>query len=320
MKIIVTGAAGYIGSVLCRRLIENGHQVIGIDKLMYGGKSLLGIYNHPRFKLINEDIINTESYSNYIDKDTAVVNLAAIVGEPASKKMPEETRRTNVEAVKKLLDISVKKNISHFIFISTCSNYGQIPEGKLATEDDELNPLSLYAETKVQMERYLQNEIKDSINWTILRFSTAYGLSPRPRFDLTVNDFTLHAITDKKLVIFLPKSKRPYVHTQDAARAVEMCLENNQETKWQVFNVGDNSQNYRKIDIVNEVKKEVPDFEVEYVEKGNDPRDYAVSFDKIKNKLGYKITKTVSDGVREIAFSVKSGMIKDFDNKEYYNA
>jgi nucleoside-diphosphate-sugar epimerase len=170
------------------------------------------------------------------------------------------------------------------------------------------------------MERYLQNEIKDSINWTIMRFATAYGLSPRPRFDLTVNDFTLHAITDKKLVIFLPKSNRPYVHTQDAARAVEMSLENPQKSKWQVFNVGDNSQNYRKIDIVNEVKKEVPDFEIEYVEKGNDPRDYAVNFDKIKNKLDYKITKTVPDGIKEIAFLIKSGMIKDFDNKEYYNA
>lgn len=320
MKILVTGAAGYIGSVLCGMLLEEGHTVIGVDKLMYGGKSLLGIINHPRFSLINSDIYDTEKYAQYIDSETNIVNLAAIVGEPASKKLPEETTRTNVDAAKKLIDLAIEKKAAKFVFVSTCSNYGLVPEGEMAAEESELHPLSLYAETKVQIELYLKDEVKDTLNWTVLRFSTVYGLSPRPRFDLTVNDFTLHAITDKKLLIFLPKTNRPYIHTIDAARAAKLCLEKPEESRHQVFNVGDNTQNYRKIDIVEAVKKAVPDFEVEYVEKGHDLRDYAVNFDKIRSILGYEITKKVPDGVNEIAFAINSGMIKDPNNPEYYNA
>jgi len=320
MKILVTGAAGYIGSVLCGMLLEEGHTVIGVDKLMYGGKSLLGIINHPRFSLINSDIYDTEKYAQYIDSETNIVNLAAIVGEPASKKLPEETTRTNVDAAKKLIDLAIEKKAAKFVFVSTCSNYGLVPEGEMAAEESELHPLSLYAETKVQIELYLKDEVKDTLNWTVLRFSTVYGLSPRPRFDLTVNDFTLHAITDKKLLIFLPKTNRPYIHTIDAARAAKLCLEKPEESRHLVFNVGDNTQNYRKIDIVEAVKKAVPDFEVEYVEKGHDLRDYAVNFDKIHSILGYEITKKVPDGVNEIAFAINSGMIKDPNNPEYYNA
>ena len=320
MKILVTGAAGYIGSVLCGMLLEEGHTVIGVDKLMYGGKSLLGIINHPRFSLINSDIYDTEKYAQYIDSETNIVNLAAIVGEPASKKLPEETTRTNVDAAKKLIDLAIEKKAAKFVFVSTCSNYGLVPEGEMAAEESELHPLSLYAETKVQIELYLKDEVKDTLNWTVLRFSTVYGLSPRPRFDLTVNDFTLHAITDKKLLIFLPKTNRPYIHTIDAARAAKLCLEKPEESRHLVFNVGDNTQNYRKIDIVEAVKKAVPDFEVEYVEKGHDLRDYAVNFDKIRSILGYEITKKVPDGVNEIAFAINSGMIKDPNNPEYYNA
>ncbi|WP_334103085.1 NAD(P)-dependent oxidoreductase [Mesotoga prima] len=320
MKILVTGAAGYIGSVLCGMLLEEGHTVIGVDKLMYGGKSLLGIINHPRFSLINSDIYDTEKYAQYIDSETNIVNLAAVVGEPASKKLPEETTRTNVDAAKKLIDLAIEKKAAKFVFVSTCSNYGLVPEGEMAAEESELHPLSLYAETKVQIELYLKDQVKDTLNWTVLRFSTVYGLSPRPRFDLTVNDFTLHAITDKKLLIFLPKTNRPYIHTIDAARAAKLCLEKPEESRHQVFNVGDNTQNYRKIDIVEAVKKAVPDFEVEYVEKGHDLRDYAVNFDKIRSILGYEITKKVPDGVNEIAFAINSGMIKDPNNPEYYNA
>ena len=320
MKILVTGAAGYIGSVLCGMLLEDGHTVVGIDKMMYGGKSLLGIINHPRFSLVNSDIYDTEKYAHYIDSETNIVNLAAIVGEPASKKLPEETIRTNVDATKKLIQLAIEKKAAKFVFVSTCSNYGLVPEGEMATEESELHPLSLYAETKVQIELYLKNEIKDALNWTVLRFSTVYGLSPRPRFDLTVNDFTLHAIADGKLLIFLPKTNRPYIHTIDAARAAKLCLEKPEESRNQVFNVGDNTQNYRKIDIVDAVKKAVPDFEVEYVEKGHDLRDYAVNFDKIHSILGYDITKKVPDGVNEVAFAINSGIIKDYSNPEYYNA
>ena len=320
MRVVVTGAAGYIGSVLCRLLLDKGYEVTGIDKMLHGGRSILGVLNHPRFKMIPEDIYEISTYSKYINSETVVVNLAAIVGEPASRKYPEETRRTNLDATKKLIDLSAEKNVKKFIFVSTCSNYGKVEPEEFANEEHELNPLSLYAETKVEMEHYLKEIIGNNLNWTVLRFSTVFGLSPRPRFDLTVNDFTLHAIIDKKLVIFLPYSNRPYVHVRDAARAVELVLEKYTETAGETYNVGSNDQNYKKIDIVNEVKKVVPDFEIEFVEKGNDPRDYRVSFDKIKSQLNYSTTLSILNGIKEIAWAINTGIIRDYKNPEYYNA
>lgn len=179
--------------------------------------------------------------------------------------------------------------------------------------------MSLYAETKVAIEEYLKNEVKEGLNWTILRFATVYGISPRMRFDLTVNDFTMHAMVDKKLVIYLPYSNRPYVHVVDVSRALKSVLENRDKTLHQIFNVGDTRENYRKIDIVNLIRQEIGDFEVEFVEKGSDPRDYKVSFEKIRKVLGFEITKKVPDGIREVAFAVRNGIITDFENPEYYN-
>jgi len=320
MRVFVTGAAGYIGSTLCRMLLSEDYEVIGIDKLLSGGESLLGLLQSRNFRFVREDTYNTSNYENLIGSETVIVHLAAIVGEPASKKMPKETIKTNLEATKKIINLAVKKKIKKFIFTSTCSNYGKCGGEKLATEEFELNPLSLYAKTKVQIENYLKNDVKDELNWTILRFATVYGISPRLRFDLTVNDFTMHAIIDKKLVIFLPKSNRPYVHVVDAARAVQLILSNISSTDQEIFNVGSTRENYKKIDIVNKIKKIVGDFETVFVEKGEDSRDYKVSFEKIKRKLNYKTTKTVPDGIKEIAFIVRNKIITDFDNRRYYNA
>lgn len=320
MKVLVTGAAGYIGSVLCGLLLEKGHKVFGIDKLLHGGRSVLAYKNHPNFQFIACDISDIKAYESYIDNQTSIVNLAAIVGEPASRKMPEETTLTNVDATRALIKIAQEKKVKKFIFISTCSNYGKVEEGAYATETSELHPLSLYAETKVKMEKFLQDEINKSLNWTILRFSTVFGISPRPRFDLTVNDFTLNALIEKKLLIYLPKSNRPYVHVYDASRAIELILDKPDETNSEIFNVGDNQQNYRKMDIVEEVKKVVDDLEIEYVEKGNDPRDYRVRFDKINEQLNYHTTISIFNGVEEIKEVLLSGILKDYKNKEYYNA
>ena len=319
MKVFITGAAGYIGSTLCRMLLSEGYEVTGIDKLLFGGKSLLGLLQSSNFRFIKEDIYNTSSYESLIDSKTSVVHLAAIVGEPASRKMPEEVIKTNLEATKKIINLAVKKKIEKFIFASTCSNYGKCRQQEPATEEFEINPLSLYAKTKVQIEKYLANEVKDKLDWTILRLATVYGISPRLRLDLTVNDFTIHAVVDRKLVIFLPKSNRPYVHLMDVGKAVQLVLSSMNSTAQEVFNVGDTKENYQKIDIANKIKKIVGDFSVEFVKKGKDLRDYKVSFEKIKRKLNYRTTRTVSDGIKEIAFIVKNRIITDFDNKEYYN-
>jgi len=320
MKVLITGAAGYIGSMLSYYLIYKGYKVIGVDKLMYGGKSLLGLKNNENYNLIVDDIANTDSYEKYIDEETAIINLAAIVGEPASKKFPEDTKETNVVSTKKLIDLAKEKKVKKFIFVSTCSNYGMVESGDYADENAVLKPLSLYAETKVEIEKYLINQIKSTLNWTILRLATVYGISPRLRFDLTVNDFTMTAFKDKKLEVFLPYSNRPYVHVFDVARAMETVLSNLEKTKSEIYNVGDTKENYQKVQIVDEVKKLIPDLQVEFVNKGNDLRDYRVNFDKIKNELGFNITNTVPDGVNEVYQTIKSGVVKDFDNREYYNA
>jgi len=320
MRVLITGVAGYIGSVLAQRLLAEGHEVFGIDKLIHGrGTSLLHLATYDNFHFIKGDIYDVENYENLIDNETYVVHLAAIVGEPASRKYPEETKRTNLDATKKLIDTSVKKGVKKFVFVSTCSNYGKVKEGEYATEEHQLNPLSLYAETKVRMERYLMDEIGKSMNWTILRFATVYGLSPRMRFDLTVNHFTKDAVLKGYLDIFLPYSNRPYVHVVDVARAVKLVLDKKDESAYNVFNVGDTGENYRKIDIVKEVKKFVPHLKVSFVEKGSDPRDYRVSFEKIKNVLEYRITRRVPDGVREVFHAVKEGWFKDPEDRFYRN-
>jgi len=319
-RVVVTGAAGYVGSVLCAGLLARGYEVIGIDKLLHGGRSLLSLMQHREFRFVRADIADTDTYGDLIDSGTMVVHLAAIVGEPASDKMPEETQKTNVLSTRRLIDLAVDKQARKLVFVSTCSNYGKVPDGRMATEDDNLNPLSLYARTKVDVERYLTNEIAESVDWTILRFATVYGLSLRPRFDLTVNDFTLHAITDKKLVIYLPYSRRPYVHVRDAAGALQLVLEKQKGTRWQIFNVGASDANYRKVDIVDEIKRSVGEFSVEYVEKGTDLRDYAVNFDKIRGTLGFVPLRRVSQGVAEIARAIQDGIVKDYGNPEYYNA
>lgn len=319
MKVLVTGAAGYIGSALCNKLIFGGHKVIGIDKLLHGGRSIISLVNNQNFKFLYTDIENADEFEEYIDSNTYIVNLAAIVGEPASRKYPEETVKTNVNAVKKLIEIAKRKKVKKFIFVSTCSNYGMVDKEEYADEKFILNPLSLYAGTKVEMEKYLINNIQDTLNWTILRFATVHGLSLRPRFDLTVNDFTLNAYINKKLLIYLPKSNRPYAHVSDIARAIKLVLDNPHKTKCEIFNVGDTSENYRKIDIVEEVKKVVGDIKLEFVEKGQDKRDYKVSFNKIKKELGFSIEKRVIDGVQEIYWAISNGFITDYKNPEYYN-
>ena len=320
LKIFITGCAGYIGSTATRLFLESGYSVNCVDKLLHTGKSLIPLLQFETFNFKKVDIYNINEYEDMIDSETAVIHLAAIVGEPASRKYPEETKRTNLEATKKLIEVAQRKQVKHFVFVSTCSNYGQVKEDEYATEDYPLNPLSLYAETKVAIEEFLKNEIKDSLNWTILRFATVYGLSPRMRFDLTVNDFTMHAIVDGKLLIYLPYSNRPYVHVLDVSRALKMVIENPENVIHEIFNVGNTAENYRKIDIVNLIKKEIGEIEVEFVEKGNDPRDYKVSFEKIKGKLGYSVTRKVPDGIKEVVFVVKNGIISDFKSKEYYNA
>jgi nucleoside-diphosphate-sugar epimerase len=208
------------------------------------------------------------------------------------------------------------------ICASTCSNYGKMKDpSQYVDENSDLTPVSLYARTKVELERAILDPSKTKkLCATSLRFATVFGVSPRMRFDLTVNEFTMEMLTRKSLKVFGERFWRPYVHVRDAARGILAVLEAEPgKVACRVFNVGDTGQNFTKKQLVELIAAQAPEAVVEYVEKGEDPRDYRVCFDRIKQELGFSITRTVADGIAEVAQLVKSGVITDFQNPEYRN-
>jgi len=319
MKVLVTGGAGYIGSVLVRQLLSKGHSVRALDSLKFGGESLYDVMLHPGFEFMKGDVRVAADVNKALDGIDAIVHLAAIVGDPACKKFSEEARETNWEASVTLFDAAEKAGVKRFVFASTCSNYGKMPDpDSFVVETSALNPISLYAELKVKFEKYLLEEKKDSrMCSTSLRFATVYGFSPRIRFDLTVNEFTRNAAVHGEQEIWGKQFWRPYCHVDDLARSVVLTLESPEEkVRANVFNVGNTDENYNKGMIIEEVCKVVPNTKVIYVDSSEDPRDYRVNFDKIKNELGFTITKKVPDGIEEVYTLLKTGIVTDpFDQK-----
>jgi nucleoside-diphosphate-sugar epimerase len=323
LKVLVTGGAGYLGSVLVPRLLHGGHEVRALDSLMYDGSSLLSVWSDPAFEFVRGDVRDQDLMRLSLSGVDAVVHLAAIVGDPACARDPELARAVNQEASIAFLDAAAKAGARRFIFASTCSNYGRMSDPtKYVDETAELKPVSLYAETKVGVERRMLESpgAFGDLRVTALRFATLYGSSPRMRFDLTVNEFTMELLTKKELIVFGEQFWRPYVHTTDAARAVEAVLAASDESvAGKVFNVGSTEQNFQKQQLVGMILPLAPGASVEYVHRDEDPRDYRVSFEKIERELGFHTTRTVDDGIREVAGLVTSGLIKDFADPRYKN-
>jgi nucleoside-diphosphate-sugar epimerase len=321
-KILVTGCAGYIGSVLTRILLQEGMSVAGMDYLAFGGQSLLDIYNHPHFRFVNADIRNDAAVEKTLREymPDACVHLAAIVGDPACRKFEGDARSINIDASKMLFDLCGKNGVQQFIFASTCSNYGKMKGADAVKETSPLNPVSFYAQTKVELEQYIL-AAGSKVTSTVLRFATVYGLSPRMRFDLTVNEFTRDLTMGKQLHIFGPEFWRPYCHVNDLARSVWYVLNCSDPaaTANEIFNVGDNSENYQKQGIVEEIRKVIPEASITYAEQPDDPRDYRVNFDKISQQLGFRITRKVPDGIREINSMLKNKIINDPYSSIYSN-
>lgn len=324
-NILVTGGAGYVGSGLLRELLLKGYKVTCIDNLMFGGESLLDLWHNKNFKFINTNINDKEGLEKIFLENNfhSVIHLAAIVGDPACKLYSNLAVKTNWDSSKWLIDKSKDAGVSKFIFASTCSNYGKMDDPHAyVNENSKLAPVSLYAELKVKFEKYMLNEIKknDDFSPTSLRFSTVYGLSPRMRFDLTVNEFTKDLSLGKELLIFGEQFWRPYCHVKDFSNAFITVLEApKKKVSYNVFNVGDTKENYTKQMIVNEIKKVLPNSKIKYVPKNDDPRDYRVNCDKIKRELGFNISMTVPDGILEIKRVIQEKLIKDPENQKYYN-
>lgn len=322
MNILVTGGAGYVGSTLVPLLLGEGHQVRVLDSLLHGGESLLGVWCHPNFEFIRGDICDRALVRTALSNMQAVVHLAAVVGDPACSRQPDLARAVNLEASLALIEDGRRTGVGRFLFASTCSNYGKMknPESYV-DEESELSPVSLYAETKVAIENALLQS-GSGPGWcpTPLRFATIFGVSPRMRFDLTVNEFTMELLTKKRLVVFGEQFWRPYVHVRDAARAIQLVLGSPVAKVGScVFNVGATGQNFQKQQLVELIRPHVPDAVIEFVHKTEDPRDYRVSFARITERLGFQITRTVAQGVEEVVRLVRGGLIKYFSDGKYRN-
>ncbi|HEX7579050.1 MAG TPA: NAD(P)-dependent oxidoreductase [Thermoanaerobaculia bacterium] len=319
MRVLVTGGAGYIGSTLVPLLLAAGHRVRVVDALLHGGEPLLPVFADPAFEFVHSDLTAAGTVQAAVSGMDAVVHLAAIVGDPACARQPERAKAVNLDASLALLAAARDAGTKRFVFASTCSNYGRMKDpSTLVDENSELAPVSLYAETKVAMERALLAE--RGLAASPLRFATVYGVSARMRFDLTVNEFTMEMLTKGKLIVFGEQFWRPYIHVRDAARALALVLSAPESAVGgRVFNVGSTTQNYQKKQLIDLIRPHAPGAAVEYVHRDEDPRDYRVSFERVRSELGFESARTVPDGIAEVARLVRSGVISNFDDSRYRN-
>ena len=306
--VLVSGGAGYIGSALVSRLLRDTNWNVKVfDNLMYGGDSLFHYFNFGRFSFIKGDLRKFE-LSKIVENVDYVVNLAALVGEPICKKYPKEAQEINFDANINLAKICEKHGIDRYIMMSTCSNYGKRQDQVMLKEDDELQPISLYSETKVNSENVLLKELPE-LPAIVLRASTAYGMAARIRFDLLLHQFILEAWEKKQISLFGANSWRPMVHVDDIAQAIVLVMMKNDKIKQKdVFNVGSNDQNFQKIKLAEMVAKRF-NAEISEVKSKKDPRDYQVSFDKISSELGYYTLHKPQESIEQIASSIESGLI-----------
>jgi nucleoside-diphosphate-sugar epimerase len=295
MKILVTGAAGYIGSVMVPILLKEGHKVVAVDNFMYSQNSLLDCCHDKKLTVIRGDARQKELISGCLKDVDAVFPLACITGAPACNNDPVTATTTNFDAIKKMLELRSKKQL--IIFPTTNSGYGVGQEGIYCTEKTPLNPISLYGRLKVDAEKILLN----AGNCITLRLATVFGISPRMRLDLLVNDFTYRAVTDRFLVLFEAHFKRNYLHIRDVAKAFLHCLNNFSAMKDEPYNVGLSEANLSKLELCQEIKKQVPDFYFVEANIGKDPdqRNYIVSNEKIE-KTGFKPDVSLREGIAEL--------------------
>ena len=302
MRVTVTGGAGYIGALLVGELTAAGWEVTALDSLLHGQESVAAAMAARGARFVQGDVRDAAVREEALFGADAVVHLAAIVGDPACKRDPELSHEVNVEGTRAVVDDARRLGVDRFVFASTCSNYGRMADPTVPIDEDGvLAPVSLYAEQKVAIEKELLSPGDPHFAPTCLRFATVYGAAPRMRFDLTVNEFTRDLWADRELEVFGEQFWRPYVHVNDAGRAVRTALEAPREiVARNVFNVGHSDENYRKLDLVEIITSRLGRGNVSFVQRDEDPRDYKVSFEKVRRQLGFKPLMTVADGVDEV--------------------
>ena len=291
-----------------------------LDSLLYGnGGSLAGIVEEPRFSFIRGDARSIDQVQAAVTGMTDVVHLAALVGDPVCKRNPELATETNLDGARNVLRASATADVERLVFASTCSNYGLQSDGRLATEEDELHPLSLYAETKVEMEREVLGG-NLPFTATVLRVATAFGLSPRMRFDLTVSEFTRELAIGNALEVYDADTWRPYCHTADTSRAIAMVLDSpGDAVEGEVFNVGGDAGNHTKRSILEAVQEAIGGGgEIVWSEGGADARNYRVSFAKVRERLGFTPEHSVEDSVARLVGAIRDGIFEDVERRPLF--
>jgi nucleoside-diphosphate-sugar epimerase len=308
----VTGGAGYVGALVARELTGAGIEVTVLDSLLHGQDHVVRALEADGVNVLRGDVRDADERARALDGADAVVHLAAIVGDPACAADPELAQAVNVDASRATIADAQRLGVGRFIFASTCSNYGRMDDPTVPIDESgTLAPVSLYAEQKVVVERELL-ALDGDLAATCLRFATVYGVAPRMRFDLTVNEFTRDLWAGRHLEVFGEHFWRPYIHVADAARAVRTVLETEPERlAGEVFNAGHSDENYRKLDLVDLITDRLGRGDVSYVQRSEDPRDYKVSFEKIRSELGFEPELRVPDGIDEVIEALEGDRLGD---------
>lgn len=317
MNVLILGGAGYIGSVTTRLFLSRGAKVTVLDKLLFGGEHLIDILENPKFKFIHGDIRNKLDIQSAIADVDIIINLAAIVGEPLCAKYPDIAYDTNYKAACDVGNLAKENGIRKYIFVSTCSNYGINTGTKEATEQSKVFPISLYAETKVNAEKYILNLKSDSFATIVVRFATVFGLSPRMRLDLLVSEFVKQAFFSGKIAVYKPEAFRPLIHVTDAAKVLFLLAKTSKNINGEIFNVG--YGNYQKREIVEKIIAKMPSVKMVILDSAKDKRNYRVSFKKIKKTLGFKAVYSLDAGIEEIIQTLKWGLFLNPDDTRFTN-
>jgi nucleoside-diphosphate-sugar epimerase len=309
-KILITGGAGYLGSTLAEHLLDNGYQVTVLDNLMYKQISLLHLFKRSKFKFVLGDVRDKNKLQELVKNHDTIIPLAAIVGMLACRANPELATQVNYDQIKTIVDIL--DHNQQLIIPNTNSQYGS--SDSIITEESPFKPLSLYAQTKCDAEYYvLKNE-----NGVVLRLATVFGVSPRMRQDLLVNDFVYKAVTDGYLVLFEAHFKRNYIHVQDIAKTFQFVIENYNTCKGEVYNVGLSSANLSKLELAERIKDYVPDLVIKQDEfkEDFDKRNYIVSNEKLE-KLGWTPTFSLDYGIKQLKDAYQMTIIHN--NRNFTN-
>ncbi len=317
-RVLLVGGAGFVGSVLARRLLDSGRGVTVLDALVYGDEGIRDLYRHPAFEVIRADLRDTGLISEACHRAGAVVHLGGLVGDPACALDEELTLEINLTATRTIAEAAREAGVQRFVFASSCAVYGASDD--LLDERSPTDPVSIYARTKIDSEAALRSLAADGLCPVILRFATFYGLSPRPRFDLALNLLAAKAFTEGEITIFGGDQWRPFVHVEDGASAVIAALGAPDDVvRGAIFNVGSDEQNHTFRHIVEMIRQHVPSVRVHFEPSADREANYRVSFGKVRERLAFRATRTVDLGIAEIGAALRTGRIHDYSEVKYSN-